>query len=476
MSRHPWKYILVVCLLCIVYFYGLTRTGLLSADEPRYASIGREMARSGDWVTPRLWGVPWFEKPALLYWMTASAYRLGFDDNLAPRFFVTVFAVAFLIFYFWILREEFGERPAWFASLILATSVGWFGFSQIGVTDLPMSAAFSAAILLCLKDGTRRSILAGAFLGLAALAKGLVPLALAAPLVIWKRGKPRELFWIGFVCLGVAGPWYVLCIMRNGWPFIQEFFIKQHFSRIVSDSIQHVQKPWFYVPVLLAAIFPWTPLLFTLFRKESYGDRRRLLLACVVVFGFLLFSVSKNKLPGYLLPLMPALAALIGLRLAEIAHARLYLAASGFVAVLGIWVGNALPQLLSRGSSGGIPIWEGTLPAVGVGLLLAVLCDQLEIRGFRYAAIGAISLGFAAGALFLKIQVYPKIDRVASARGLARELAGQPVCVEDLNRNWRYGLNFYMITPLPECSAADLPIHLTGGHKGPPQIVSRPIQ
>jgi len=242
----------------------------------------------------------------------------------------------------------------------------------------------------------------------------------------------------------------------------------------VSDSIQHVQKPWFYVPVLLAAIFPWTPLLFTLFRKESYGDRRRLLLACVVVFGFLLFSVSKNKLPGYLLPLMPALAALIGLRLAEIAHARLYLAASGFVAVLGIWVGNALPQLLSRGSSGGIPIWEGTLPAVGVGLLLAVLCDHLEIRGFRYAAIGAISLGFAAGALFLKIQVYPKIDRVASARGLARELAGQPVCVEDLNRNWRYGLNFYMITPLPECSAADLPIHLTGGHKGPPQIVSRP--
>lgn len=476
MSRRPLKYILAVCLLCVVYFYGLTRTGLLSTDEPRYASIGREMARSGDWVTPRLWGVPWFEKPAFLYWMTAAAYRLGFDDNLAPRFFVTLLAVAFLIFYFWILRKEFGERPAGFAALILATSVGWFGFSQIGVTDLPMAAAFSAVILLCFTGGTRRSLLAGALLGIAVLAKGLVPLALAGPLIVWKRRNPRELFLIGFVCLLVAGPWYILCTMRNGWPFIQELFIKQHFSRIVSDSIQHVQKPWFYVPVLLAGIFPWTPMLFTLFSKESYQDRRRVMLAAVVIFGFILFSLAKNKLPGYLLPLMPALAALIGIRLAEIPHARVYLAAAGSLAALGIAVGNALPQLLSSGLSGGVPIRDGILPAIGAGVLLAALCDQLEVRNLRYAAIGAVSVVFAAGALFLKARVYPEVDRVASARGLASKLAGRPVCVEDLNRNWRYGLNFYTITPLPECSAADLPIHLTGGQKGPPQIVYRPIQ
>jgi 4-amino-4-deoxy-L-arabinose transferase-like glycosyltransferase len=433
------------------------------------------MARSGDWITPRLWGAPWFEKPALLYWMTATAYKMGFDDDLAPRFLVTLVAVAFLIFYYSILRQEFGERPAGYATLILASSVGWFAFSQLGVTDLPMAATVSAVILLCFKNGTRRSILAGALLGLAVLAKGLVPLVLAVP-VVWKKRNPRELFLLGLVCLAVAGPWYALCTMRNGWPFLQELIIKQHFSRLVSDSIQHVQPPWFYLPVLLAGIFPWTPLLITLFDKKPYEDRRRVMLAAVVIFGILLFSIAKNKLPGYLLPLMPSLAALIGLRLAETQQTRIYLIATGFLAAVGITVGTGLPQLLSSGLSTVVPNWYEIVPILAAGVALAVLSDQLEVRGLRYAAIGAISVGFAAGALFLKMQVYPEVDRVASARGLARKLARRPVCVEDLNRNWRYGLNFYTVTPLPECAASDLPIHLTGGQKGPPRIVARPTQ
>ncbi|HSW51218.1 MAG TPA: hypothetical protein VLH09_13630, partial [Bryobacteraceae bacterium] len=79
------RWLVVAVALYLVYFYGLTGAGLIGPDEPRYASIGREMARSGDWVTPRLWGDPWFEKPPLLYWMTASATRLGLGDDLAPR-------------------------------------------------------------------------------------------------------------------------------------------------------------------------------------------------------------------------------------------------------------------------------------------------------------------------------------------------------------------------------------------------------
>src|SRR5580658_1547395 len=81
-SRAWW---LAIPLLVILYFSGLSASGMLGPDEPRYASIGREMARSGDWITPRLWGQPWFEKPALLYWITGAAFRLGLGDNLAPR-------------------------------------------------------------------------------------------------------------------------------------------------------------------------------------------------------------------------------------------------------------------------------------------------------------------------------------------------------------------------------------------------------
>ncbi|HJZ95228.1 MAG TPA: phospholipid carrier-dependent glycosyltransferase, partial [Candidatus Solibacter sp.] len=127
-----------VPLVYIVYFLGLTATGMLGPDEPRYAAIGRAMAQSGDWITPRLWGIPWFEKPALLYWMTAGATKLGFGAELAPRLPVAICSVAFLIFFWWMLNSEFGCRAAWLSTLILATSGMWIGYSQIGVTDIPM--------------------------------------------------------------------------------------------------------------------------------------------------------------------------------------------------------------------------------------------------------------------------------------------------------------------------------------------------
>src|SRR5689334_6626849 len=149
---------------------------MLGPDEPRYAAIGREMARSGDWITPRLWGEPWFEKPALLYWMTGAAFRLGLSEDLAPRLPVAIVSVAFLAAFFFLLRREFGERAALFATTILATSAGWIALSLAGLTDIPMAAAFSLAVLLAWRwtqkgDSTQLPYAAAA-LGIAVLAKG----------------------------------------------------------------------------------------------------------------------------------------------------------------------------------------------------------------------------------------------------------------------------------------------------------------
>jgi 4-amino-4-deoxy-L-arabinose transferase-like glycosyltransferase len=113
---------LALPLAYFLYFYHLDAAGLVGPDEPRYASISREMARSGDWVTPRLWGEPWFEKPPLLYWMGAAAFRLGLGPELAPRLPVAVLAVAFLAFFWWFVRREFGQSAAWTATLILGTT------------------------------------------------------------------------------------------------------------------------------------------------------------------------------------------------------------------------------------------------------------------------------------------------------------------------------------------------------------------
>src|ERR1700690_4020353 len=125
-SRAYW---LAIPCLCLLYFWRLGGMGIAGPDEPRYAAIGREMARSGDWVTPRLWGEPWFEKPALLYWMSGFGFLAGLGEELAPRIPVALFSSAFLVFFFWILRREFGETAAAYSTAILATSAGWLAFS-----------------------------------------------------------------------------------------------------------------------------------------------------------------------------------------------------------------------------------------------------------------------------------------------------------------------------------------------------------
>ena len=243
------KYILVIPILYFLFFFALGHVGLLGPDEPRYAAIGREMARSGDWITPRLWGEPWFEKPALLYWLTGLAFRAGLSADLAPRLPVAIIGVAFLIFYYATLRREFGERAAWFATAILGTSAAWLGFSAIAVTDLPMSAAFSGAMLVLVgqvhdlpPDRAGRGpapLWAGAFLGIAVLAKGLVPLVLALP-ALWIA---RKHLWKSLIaCVAVALPWYLLCTLRNGNAFLTEFFWKHHFERFTSGALMHAHN------------------------------------------------------------------------------------------------------------------------------------------------------------------------------------------------------------------------------------------
>ena len=107
----------VIVPLLVMYLLDLGGVGFLGPDEPRYASIGREMARSGDWITPRLDGEPWFEKPPLLYWMTGAAFHLGLGEEMAPRLPVALLSLLFLVFFHWFLRREFGAKAAWYARI-----------------------------------------------------------------------------------------------------------------------------------------------------------------------------------------------------------------------------------------------------------------------------------------------------------------------------------------------------------------------
>jgi 4-amino-4-deoxy-L-arabinose transferase-like glycosyltransferase len=488
----------LVCFAALAAFAGflylsrLSASGLLGPDEPRYASIAREMARSGDWVTPRLWSEAWFEKPPLDYWMSAAGFRLGLGPEIAPRLPVALLSLAFLGFYWWILRREFGPGPALYAVLILATSLGWLGFSQVGVTDLPMTAAFSAAMLLALpwvsKGDARPLPLAAALLGSAVLAKGLVPIVLAAPLAILpavsaKFARLRQLLSLRVIApfLAVSLPWYFLCYLRNGRQFLQVFFWQQQFERFRSPALEHTQPWWFYLPVLLAGLLPWTPLALLVSPRRTWQDPRRRFLLVWVLFGLLFFSLAVNKLPGYVLPLMPAVCALAGIGLAEADDRRtnratlapaLALAASAFLLVLFPIADQVLPRAISVGLSRALKIhfqwgWLFPLPA-------AAVVWMLSRRGRHSAAFALIAICASSGYFYLKFATLPRVDTIASARYLWRNVEARraETCVQSLNRNFRYGLNYYSDTLLQDCSAHPEPFVVRQPAGEAPDIVA----
>lgn len=461
----------------LLYFFRLGGAGLIGPDEPRYAAIGREMAHSGDWITPRLWGQPWFEKPALLYWMTGIGFRLGLGPDIAPRLGVALLSVAFLALFYWIVSREFGCLTARLATLILATTAAWIGFSQVGVTDLPLTATFSAAMLLALpwiaKRDTALLPAAAVALGLAVLAKGLLPLVLAAPLVIrvrWVRDLLRPRVVLPFLI--VALPWYVLCSLRNGTVFLHDFILVHHFERFTSTALQHVQPWWFYLPRLPALLLPWAPLLLALRPRREWADPRQRFLLVWFAFGLLFFSASTNKLPGYLLPLLPPLAVLMALGLEEVRQARVLLACSALLLVAYPIAAPLLPAAVANQWSGAPrPAFDWTwllplIPAAAVWLL--------DARGRRLAATAAIVAATAIGVTCLKVAAEPAIERTATARDLSREIAQHPgaVCLEDIRRDWQYGLDYYAGTGLPDCSNDPKPFHVTQKQGFPPKLAA----
>jgi 4-amino-4-deoxy-L-arabinose transferase-like glycosyltransferase len=327
------------------------------------------------------------------------------------------------------------------------------------------------------ETGERRRLpLAAALFGIAILGKGLVPAVLAAPLAFirpkrfadWLRPFPLGAFLLA------AAPWYWLCYLRNGEPFIRTFFLEHQFGRFATNALQHAQPFWFYVPVLLASMLPWTPLFVLIFRRSLYSERRRIFLLLWAAFGLVFFSAATNKLPGYLLPLLPAVAALMGIALAETKRAAAALSSCAVMLVAIPVAAQVLPAALAAGLSHSAPpafSWVWLMPLALSGFVWRTRSTD---RSMALLAVAA-----AAGVLFLKITALPAIDSAVSARSLWKEVENRrdQVCVEDIHRAWRYGLNYYSVEPLPACDAQPKPLHIVQdgagrGRPAPPTVTS----
>jgi 4-amino-4-deoxy-L-arabinose transferase-like glycosyltransferase len=341
--------------------------------------------------------------------------------------------------------------------------------------DLLLTTTFGGAVLLALpwisKGETRGLPMMAVLLGFAVLAKSGVALVLIAPLAWWGRRRLADLLRARVILpfLSVALPWYLACLWLNGTPFVRELFLKQQFQRLTGNA-DHVQPASYYPLVLLGLLLPWTPMLLVLLRRTLYADPRRMFLLAVVVWGMVFFTLAPNKLAGYVLPLMPPLAMLMGAALAEMANPRPLLAACAVLLVAFPIAAQVLPYAVETG------ITHAPWPRFGAEWLLppaiAALAWVLDARGRRLAALFTVAAGAAAGIIYLKVHSAGELDHKASARGLWLQVSPRAadVCVASLSNSTLYSLNYYSITPLPTCTTQPRRLQLRQNPGGTPYL------
>lgn len=315
-----------------VYFYGLG-IPLIGPDEPRYSQVAREMFERGDWVTPTLGGYDWFEKPALLYWLQIVAYGIFGVTEFAARFGSALFGLGTVVC-LWIYgraavagSENTGpgeDFPYWLA-LVGASAIGLISFSRGASFDIILTFPIAASLtgfFVWDRNGSRAGLVAFyAFMGLSVIAKGLVGFVFPPAIVgfyyvlQWRwpaRSTLLSLVWGIPLSVAVACLWYFPMYQVNGWKFIDDFIIQHHFQRYTSNKYLHPQPFWFFWIVVPLMTIPWIPFFFAgiwkIARdfKKSVAEPSTAFALSWILVPLVFFSASGSKLPGYILPVLPA--------------------------------------------------------------------------------------------------------------------------------------------------------------------------
>ncbi len=488
-ARVAWA-VLILSTLYISYFHNLGAIGLVGPDEPRYSWIARDMVESGDWVTPRLYGQPWFEKPVLYYWSAALSFKF-FGANEAPARLPSAFAALFATLAMaWLAWRVYGAGTARWVLLLLPTSIGMIGFSHAAATDMPFAATLAIAMVFAARlvglvrkpsipnsftsftsSPSFTSCFFGFFLGLAVLAKGPAAIILSGGAVLlWAifTKRWRDAFRclhpvaIASFCL-TALPWYILCARRNP-DFFRVFIIEHNFKRYLTPEFQHIQPFWFYVPIVLIAFVPWTLLLLWSVAygvRNSFWKTRASSLAffflTYAVFCLVFFSASQSKLPGYILPAIPPIGLLLS-RAYIVLSNRQERSLRWFLTGLAIL---ALPTAIvliafarrfhtSHNTPGAMIAIGCVLLAFAVANLLLTLNDQHQ--GFPFAStavlpvLGLLLMFHSISRPWLR---YDPSGKTLASEITAAQIPPQEIYVALMKRGQQYSLSFYLHREIP---------------------------
>jgi 4-amino-4-deoxy-L-arabinose transferase-like glycosyltransferase len=481
-------------------FYGLVPVfggdglGLVGADEPRYAQIAREMLSRRDYVTPVLWGRPWLEKPALYYWRAMFAFlEFGVHDWAARLPSASFAFILVALIYLHLRRFRLGSQLD--AALITASCAGIVGFARGASTDMQLAAPFCIGMLgwYAWYETDKKFWLFDLyfFVGVATLAKGPVAPVMALVIIFTFSALRREwsllrrTIWIPGVLLYFAMvlPWYI-AVQRRNPSFLRVFFLEHNLERFSSNRFMHEQHFWYYIPIMLLALMPWSVIAMRALveaiqqsiaewrarrAKHHYvghsrwGDAFPEFLVLWTLFPILIFSLSRSKLPGYILPAVPPLTILTGDYINRIRHKGLSLWLLLLHAVLSsvtIILILLLPWHI--GHPGERPPAAILLPAVSSGLaaalLILVVVARFGVTRLRAATmvplvvmllfIFGVGPFFGLPAISSTKKNIRLLDAAYSARPLAAiisqiERPNEGVAVYKVRRDMEYGLSFY---------------------------------
>ncbi|MGZ4868374.1 MAG: glycosyltransferase family 39 protein [Candidatus Angelobacter sp.] len=460
------------------FFFGLGAFGLTGADEPRYAQIAREMLARHDWIVPTLNGAPWLEKPALLYWKIMNSYAIFGVSDWAARI-PAAFHASALVFGIFFFMRRFRFASELDAAMIAASSAGMIGFGRGASTDMLVSAPFALAMMSwwTWHQTSKRLWLALFYglLGVGALAKGPVAPALAvlvvvAYAVLRRDGRIflRSLSVTGFLLFAaIVLPWY-LAVQHKVPQFFRVFFVEHNLERFGTNLYQHSQPFWYYIPVFLMAALPWTffalPAMveagrnaFTRWRANAEppavhtDDGLPSFLFIWIVVPIVFFSISRAKLPGYILPAIPAAALLTADYVHRLKSIPRLLTSLHALLCAVLMVGALMAPFAMAKQAPPPALQIGmTLTGALIAVMVLLMVRREGVRVLHFVTLVPTILAVA----FLLRPASATIDRTQSARPINQRLAelgvlpNDPVATFNVKRQVAYGLDFYRNQPI----------------------------
>lgn len=312
---------LVAIITILIVFFNLGGVPLLDPDEPVYAETPKEMFSFNEFVSPRIFGEYWYDKPPMYYWLVAASYKVFGISEFAARFPSAILAVACTLLVYLSGRRLFNERAGIAGALVLATSIEFFYLGKAAVTDITLLFFLSASLLSFIEKKYYPAYL---FAGLATLTKGPIGLLFPGGIIFfyllatrnWSQLKSMKILSGLLVYAAIATPWYIIMYNIHGSIFIDTFLGFHNITRFTSPEHPGSALWYYYIPVLILGFFPWTAImlqsLWASLTKSTYHFSTLLFLNIWAIFIFIFFTISQTKLVSYILPMYPPLAMIVG--------------------------------------------------------------------------------------------------------------------------------------------------------------------